>query len=335
MSVSSSQPSVGGSSGRFWFRVLGEGEDHLSWSIGLGTLWGTRVRFHVILPIWIAAEMLRTVDSRAPGPGATGCLMGAFVLILLARELARAAFARAMGAQFDSVVLWPLGGITAGTPLGKVRAGFQPGLAESGGVLFGMLAWPVLAAAVWMLGGNWTLLSMNMLKPVGALGDPGALGPSLLGAWSLYYANAVVLVANLLVPMFPLDAARIVRGWQERRLGDEAAATLVCKLAFLAALMGLVGGGVTGQTRVMAVGVLGGIATWIELRRARFFHEIVPERGDAPVPVSAEALLEFQESHEEARLDEVLQKISRHGIESLSEEETAFLQAMTHRRRLG
>jgi Zn-dependent protease len=319
--------------------VLGEGEDHLSWSIGVGTVLGTRFRFHVVLPIWIAAELLRTVDARAPGLIATGCLMAGFVVILVARELARAAFARAMGAQFESVVIWPLGGITAATPLGRVRAGFQPGLAESGGVLFGMLGWPVLAAAVWMLGGNWMLLSMNLLEPGRHLDGVGIAGGSveweLWAAWSLYYANAVILVVNVMIPMFPLDAARMLRGWQERRLGDEAAATLVCKLGFLAALIGVVGGGVTGQTRVMAVGVLGGIATWIELRRARFFRELLPEWSTTGTQVSPEGLLEFQEFEEDARLDEVLQKISRHGMESLSEEEKAFLQAMTHRRRLG
>lgn len=334
-------------------RILGEGEDPLSWSLPLGSLFGIRIRAHFLLAIWVAVELFGPIHPGALGPLYAGCLIASFVLIVLVRELCRSAFARGMGRQLDTVVLWPLGGISHTVPLSRVHAGLQPAITESGGLLFGMLAWPVLAAAVWMLGGRWAQVSFNPLNPAMTLAgigndlhsiasNTGANPFVLIGAWSLYYANAIVLLANLLLPMFPLDGARIVLAWQERRLGDLAAAAFVAKVGFLTALVTLVLGSALESTRVMALAVIGGLVTWFEFRRAVFLERpLQPELAaldDPPsvgeLPVSPEAIQEADEAadSDEARLDALLGKISRQGMSSLSEEDQTFLRAMTRRR---
>ncbi|MFZ4575760.1 MAG: hypothetical protein ACOYN0_15300, partial [Phycisphaerales bacterium] len=329
-------PSAG--DGPLFSRLLGEGEDPLSWSLPVGRFFHTRVRVHAILPVWLAMELLAPLDPGAIGPLYSAFLVIAFFVIVLARELCRAAFARAMGRQFETVVLWPLGGVSHSAPLSRISPGIQPALAESGGILFGMLAWPVLAAAVWMLGGGWTQLTLSPLNPAGTLasigGDldtvrarTGANPVVLIGAWSLYYANACVLLANLLLPMAPLDASRVILAWQERRLGDAAAAAFVAKFGFVTSVVVLVAGGVMGSTRLIALAVLGGAATWIELRRSRFLAQPLAPAWFAGrhaidsyrLPVSPEAVQEDDPAADadELRLDELLAKISARGLAAL------------------
>lgn len=335
-------------------RVLGEGEDPLSWSLPLGRFFRTRVRLHILMPLWITVELLGPLHPGKLGLVYSASLVGAFCVVVVARELCRAAFARAMGRQLDTVVLWPLGGVSHTSPVSRVYPGLQPALAESGGLLFGMLAWPVLAAAVWMLGGGWGQLSVSPLNPAVTLGSigqdldsvratTGANPLVLIGAWSLYYANACVLLANLVLPMFPLDASRVLLAWQERRLGDAAAAAFVAKIGFVAAIAVLLAGAAMESTRLMALAVLGGVATWIELRRSQFLEQpmrlgvgVVGEISRVTPPVSPEAVQEADGSgdEDERRLDAILAKISVGGMGSITDEERAFLKAMTRRRRL-
>jgi stage IV sporulation protein FB len=194
--------------------------DRLTWSpISLGRWFGTPVRVHIVLIIFVLFRLLTSAGTLA-GEGAlhrfpqTACWLGLLLVALAVHELGHAAAAAWLECDQDEVHIWPLGSL--------VGPSFVPRSSEH---LLVALAGPVTSGAI-VLG---TALGLNIFagaqfvwNPFGNEQDAGA--PRLAGGtqavpyspvWFVGwfgYLNYVLTLANL-IPALPFDLGRALRAY--------------------------------------------------------------------------------------------------------------------------
>jgi Zn-dependent protease len=238
------------------------------WSIPMGRILGIRVRAHWTVLLLLPAAMTLLAGGVFPEwyPGwsvtAYVAMAAAAALLLLVsillHEMGHALAARRLGIRVDGVTLWALGGLTrlsgpAHRPRDEVR----------------------IAAA-------------GPLVTLGVAVVAGAAAPALAGvaaaqgvvAW-VAAANLLVLVFNLL-PGFPLDGGRILRGMLWARSGDHARATRTAAVSGRA-----IGAGLGGLAAVLIVA--GAVADGIWLGLIAWF--LVGASGTEEAMAAAERAL--------------------------------------------
>jgi hypothetical protein len=312
-------------------RVWGIGEDPLAWSFAVFRVGWLSVRMHVIVPLWVGVELAAWAPRDGVGLTHVAAALGAFVLLSLIREVSRACIRRAVDGEAQVVVLWPLGGLGT-APIGR---GARPFLAEMGGLATSAVLVPILGALVLATGAGWGALGIDPLSP--RIMVSGLRTHSQVWAWWAYYANALMLVTNALLPCSPMDAGRLAALWAlSRRMSVRWS---VLRIGVGTGLGVFLLGALASEIRLMALGAIGAWATYLEVRRAEFIEEtnvpldartappITPERG------SPESDMGFGAPPREPRLDDVLAKISRSGMSSLTPQEREVLRRETERRR--
>jgi Zn-dependent protease/predicted transcriptional regulator len=180
------------------------------WSFAVGRIFGVQVRLH-----WFFAFLLLLSMTWAAGMGRNplrGVMLWLLVLLALAvRETARGLAAAWFGIDVKSVLMLPTGGIqTFASPEALARAGepkVQKGMALTGplaNVVFGL-----------MVGG---LILTN--APQVNLWEVRWISPDHL-LRTMVWVNLLLAAVNLL-PAWPLDAGRVVRGEIVRSPGGAA-----------------------------------------------------------------------------------------------------------------
>jgi Zn-dependent protease len=224
----------------------------------------------VIVFLWVAAELVASLPHDGLGPIHAAALVTGLLAVSMARELTRALIARWLSSEDDApsetvdAMIWPLGGLSPAAPLGVRRTL----LAELGGVGAGLLLIMPAASLVLLSGAPITALVFDPISPRVTAAE--LRSPLQVFAWWLYYANAVVLVLNVLLPMLPFDLGRIILSLSRRKRGGMLAAQRTLKLGVGTALAVLVVASTIEQTRMIAVAAVGALATWLEYRRLTF-----------------------------------------------------------------
>lgn len=176
--------------------------------IPIGAHWSVLVILALVADMLATSILPATVKHESTASYWTvGLLVAvAFLLSLMAHEVAHAVVARRSGVKVNSITLWMLGGVTAldGEPP-DARSDLR--IALVGPAVSGVCA--VLAAAA--------ALAMNVL------GAPSVFAGGFL--W-LSFTNVLLAVFNLL-PGAPLDGGRVVRALIWRRTGDRDRAELL------------------------------------------------------------------------------------------------------------
>jgi len=194
--------------------------DPLTWSpISLGRWFGTTVRLHVILILFVAIRLLLAAFSLA-GQGTlsqllqTACWLGLLLVALAVHELGHAVTAAWLDCDQEDVHVWPLGSL--------VGPSFVPRSSEH---ILVALAGPVASGAMFLA----TALSLNIFaratvvwNPFGNVDDAGApalangsLAAPLSFVWIagwFGYLNLVLVLANL-IPALPFDFGRMFRAY--------------------------------------------------------------------------------------------------------------------------
>lgn len=309
-------------------RIFGAGEDPLTWSFPIGRVLGVHLRLHAVVPLWAGAEILACYGLGGFYFMHGVCAAFAFIALAIGRELAKLCLARAQGSDADQVVICPLGGLSSVS-----RAGNNSPLAsEAGGLLAGMILWPLLMLAAWLVGIPWSYLTIHPFGPhLSPLLDAR---DSLLRAavWWLYYANMVQVLINLLLPMLPLDAGRMLFAHATARRGPFAAAELAGRVGAFGAVALLIAGATADQSRLIAIGVIGFLATVSEVRRSQFPAELKSIHPPRP-PALPRPAKKPPAPPRRSSLDDLLSKIARRGLASLDEVERASLRSETERSR--
>ncbi len=194
--------------------------DPLTWSpISLGRWFGTTVRLHMVLILFVGIRLLLAAFNLA-GHGTpaqllqTACWLGLLLLALAVHELGHAATAAWLDCDQEDVHVWPLGSLVGPT--------YVPRSSEH---IVVALAGPVMSGAAFLL----TALGLNIFghatvvwNPFGNVDDAGAptlangsLAVPLSLTWIVGwfgYLNLVLTVLNM-IPALPFDFGRMFRAY--------------------------------------------------------------------------------------------------------------------------
>jgi Zn-dependent protease len=339
------------------------GRDFMSWGLPVGRITGIPIKIHWILLffwLWQLETFLGYAGDYAEFSGGEALL--AWVLFVglcfgcvLLHELGHCYAARRVGGSAHEILLWPLGGLAMVQAPHAWRAQL---LTAAGGpaVTLGIV---VLSFATFSL--------LDATWPAGQMGtNYWIIRESLIG-FQLY-----LLVFNL-IPLYPLDGGRMFQAlaWrhQERKAGYgdvpylrasmmtvwagrvTAAVGIAVMLLVFNSLMGvfilvwalfeaenlkrraLAGGGGGSETTFgydfsqgyRSLERSGPARPRRKARRGWFFRK----RAERPDPAD----IAESPAADERRLDELLEKINREGMDSLSRRERRFLLEMSRRRR--
>ena len=319
-------------------QLLGHGEDPLQWSLPLFRVAGVQMRLHLVLVAWAAAELMISARPDVQGPLHRLSVVTALVGIVVLREVVRAALLWGRGWLPDRMVMWQGGALSSPVGLSPRLLAPCAGLAISGllVVFSGLL---MLAARM-----PAELLVTNPLDPTSAASSLRSV-PQIALFWA-YYASVVVLGLNLL-PMPPMEMGRLVQCLAARPLGQRAALRAAAHLGLSVGVTLCVFGIVAEQMRLVGIAMIGIAVCWIELRRLAFIEDATVNPAlDLVEWIEGISLTDFEEGPEAPvaaetpvraldfpSLDEVLDKVSRLGLESLTKVERDVLRRETERLR--
>ncbi len=297
------------------------------WSAPLFRIFGIRVRADLFLLIFVAVEMLRALPRGSAYVEASAAAMAILFASVLLHELGHCAAARRMGGGAEEIVLWPLGGIASVHAPRTPRAQFW--------TTFGGPAVNLLLAAA--LGGF--LLARGNLHQKDLLGDWQT-------SWLLnaFRVNLALLLFNLL-PAFPMDGGQMLRALLWTRMGFGGATILAVRVGKVAAILLAVAGLAMNAWLLVAVAVMNFIACEQERmllgageigEEASFLPELsrVEEEARSAGWFSRRRqarrereILELREREARlrARVDAILDKINRVGMQGLTRDEHATL----------
>jgi Zn-dependent protease len=307
---------------RFWTKIQ-------ALALPLGSVQGVPIRLHVLFFLLFPVGLLVSDGNVAWSVALTAVT---FVLVLF-HECGHLLTARLAGCFYDEMVIWPLGGlISAETPLRPLA---QFVVAAAG---------PLVHLAIFLLFLPWVVGQPHLtLWP-----EPGRGYATLVVG-----VNQILLVANL-IPAFSTDGGRIWQSFLWHFVGYRRATflTVVCSLLVGSAAVWY---GITFNTTPAAlpVGLAGGLlivssflyyrgqrvaevidGQWIETPcffsgsyrrrrlRVRFRHWRGKRRQERD---HLQRVKDFQE------LDAILHKISKVGLNGLTNRERRFLQKQSYR----
>ena len=338
----------GGGGGRgFVRRVFGDGENPLGWSLPLYRAMGIGVRMHLFFIVYVVLELVRSLSTGALGFGFAAILMTSVFGLVLLHEYGHCFACRWTGGEADEVILWPLGGLAMVSPPHDWKSHLITVLGGPG--VNAVLLLP-LAGVVWAVTGDLSVVVFNPFAPGGALAGLSASSDLVYWAkvalWSLHYANMVLLAFNMLVPMYPMDAGRVVQAVLWRSMGYERSMEIAVVVGFAAAGVLALVGIVFNEVILLALAVFGGLVCWQERARLRFGggfgggrasrepwaesaaeavrRDRAAERAEERAERAAEKRAE-RDAAERAEVDRILEKISREGMGSLTGRERRFL----------
>jgi Zn-dependent protease/CBS domain-containing protein len=207
------------------------------WSFQVATLLGIPIRVHVtflVLLVWfatMAAATSRDVRSEL------AFVLGVFGCVVL-HELGHAAMAKRFGVRTREIVLYPIGGVA--------RLERMPGgVAE----LLIALAGPAVNVVLVALGA--AVLVLRGIPPSLTMAFPwegAGLGQKLL------WANLMLVLFNM-IPAFPMDGGRVLRGLLSIGLGQDRATQIAALVGQAFAALFVVMGLWTAQFLLVFIGV--------------------------------------------------------------------------------
>ncbi len=297
------------------------------WSFPLFTVFGIRVRVHLVFIIWLIFQLFQAESVQ--GLRWEAASIATLFAIILLHEFGHCFACRWVGGTADDVLLWPLGGLASCNPPPKWKAEL---ITVLGGPAVNVVLAPVFAGLVLLAGVEVKYLAQSPLHAV----YPGdAAWPGLL-ALSAYFMNIWLLAFNMLIPMFPMDAGRTLQcvlwAFMGRRRSLKIASQVGIGVAVLVGVWAITPQGKGGP--LLLIAILGGMSCWNNLQMMK--QGWAPEE-EAPVVIerfrkkAVKARAKQQDA--DAELDRILAKIKDEGIDSLNGREKKFLERDTQRRR--
>ena len=306
----------------------------MSLSVPAGRIAGISIRIHILFLIYLAVRLWELRDGGA-GFG-LAVFAGLYICILL-HEFGHALCARWCGGEADEILIWPLGG------LAYCRPPLHPTphlITTLGGPFVTLVLWALLTAVA------------GMLQPERVAG----LSEGRYWIW-IYIAelaalNGYMLLFNLL-PAFPLDGGRALRDTLWHWLPIQKANRIAAVVGIIACL-GLISWGVsTGNQWMIFIGIyaiMGGaqemasyeyvgyrdLEPWSLRERLRSRAVSHSVRGGekrrssremrAYKPKMVPRLAVRDDRRAVEKVDAILEKISRSGLDSLTAEERRELE---------
>lgn len=208
-----------------WTRFL----KALSASFRLGRFFDVEVRVFWVALIVMPLILMRGARGLPFVEGLTYIVLTtlALYLIIWTHEMGHIFAGRRYGIPTPLITLSPLGGV-AHMSAGAPSPGKEIVIALAGPVVH--LFWLVPVAPLYFL------IEWGTLRPSGWMSDPGY---NLL--WTLFWLNVGLMAFNLL-PCFPMDGGRALRGFLAKKMHPNRATLIATKIGMVAAVVFMIAG---------------------------------------------------------------------------------------------
>jgi len=324
-------------------RIFGDGQNPLAWGFTLFTIHGTRVRLHLLFVVYLLIELIFTLPGNREGFVFVLPRVIAMLLLVLVHELAHAAVCKRSGGHAPELMLWPLGGLAPLETPDDWRTRLKVALA---GPAINLLLVPVFGIPLYMLTGDaWSLLMSPMGDASSVLTlETGRTTWWLVALGAFYSVNLLLLVFNLLLPMYPLDAARAMEAILSRSRSDHQAMWLTTNVGLgVSTAVGLAGIVFEDGAWLLTLAIVCGLFCSAQRRRLQFLAsgDMFPGMGgsfagaaDPDAWKKGPGIGRVVDDDEEEiisqeELDRILAKISHKGMGSLSRRERRTLKRAT------
>jgi stage IV sporulation protein FB len=324
----------------------------MNWSFKIFTIFRIPVLVHWTLPLFMAGQFIGDLANTPEGYHGivlkySLASMALLFIQVLTHELGHCWGARRVGEHAEQILLWPLGGLAY---VGHTEDPRRDWIITIAGPAVTVLWALISAGGLLAMGFQLTLDSFN---PLGSWWPAGARDflPWLLAT---NLRMSVVLAAfNLLVPAYPLDGCRLLLGFLTVRIGPGPAMRTTAMIAIptgvVIAMLGfwknsvlviLLGIWVTIQSIALyrqahQAGEFGessysgrGYVIRDEKRKEGFFQRRRREKRERAL-----ARRDAEEAELRAKVDELLDKVNRNGIASLTPAERKTLEDASSRLR--
>jgi Zn-dependent protease len=347
-------------------------QDPFAWSIPCGRVFGITIRIHILFPFLALAMIMRAGFEKTAPDGAwidAAAVMALLFVSVLLHEFGHCFAARGVNGDASEVLIWPLGGLANCDVPHTPRANFLVAAAGPAVNLFlatlaGLALWAVASAApAWSLKG-YLGRSANGMTPIpmwsgGHLNFPALSGVVLLEHF--FWVNYVLFLLNVVLVGFPLDGGRMLQAALWPRMGYRRATLAAVYAGFVVMLLVGLYSFIDNEVMFLALALfiyLSCKQQWIILEtggeESLFGYDFSQgytslERDEPPTPAKprqswwqrwkqqrAERKAKEEAANresEETRLDELLDKVARQGLESLTDEERRFMQRVSDRYR--
>jgi Zn-dependent protease len=337
--------------------------DPLTWSIPLARLFGLTVRIHVLFPLVAVGIILRVAFKEGidQHPWADAAIvMGLLFLAVLLHEFGHCFGARLVDGDAHEILLWPLGGLAAVDVPHTPRANF---ITAAAGPLVNLML--CLGAGAALAVNSTRLIPLNPLWDAIYLSKPPELAefqkfsPWLLLVARFFWVNWALFLLNVVLIGFPMDGGRLFQCLLWPRLGFREATRLAIGFGFVTMLIVGVCAIIKEETLLLLLALFiyvtcrqqfilletGGEESLFGYDFSQGYTSLERDQPSAPrrpgffkrwlqkrAAQKLQRELETRES-EERRMDELLEKVQREGLQALTDEERRFLTRVSARYR--
>jgi stage IV sporulation protein FB len=322
----------------------------LTGSVPLFTIFGIRVRAHASLIVLIGLVLLlggpfgNTVAARVQS-------MSVLFIVILLHEFGHCFAARYMGGSADEIMMTPLGGLAMAMAPRRPWATF---VTVAGGPLVNVLICLVCAIGMVVAIGVVPIGFSSFVHVYERAVDPGWFQVSSYLFW--FYAVSLFLLIFNLLPVFPLDGGQLLQSILWRPMGYYRSMLTTVTVGLVGAgLMIMVGIAMIGTGRfgflITIIGIFAGLncyrmrqmlkteGPWAfqdedEMDYGAAIYEPRPKRKwFGGIKARRARRLAQEEKAEQLKIDEILAKVSRQGMQSLTWWEKRTLRRATERQR--
>jgi stage IV sporulation protein FB len=313
----------------------------LTGSFPLFRVFGIRVRVHASLVLFIILTLLfGRINGYEMADRAIS--MAALFFIVLLHEFGHCFAARAVGGSAEEILMTPLGGLAmAHAP----RNPWGTFVTVAGGPLVNVLICAICAGILYW--GGWGIIAP--LHPFHLI-PPFYISQAMSWVWWTYVTSYAILLFNLL-PIFPLDGGQLMQSILWPRMGYYRSMLFACNTGLVgSAALGVLG--LVSNNLLLVFIALSCAHACFQMRlalREMDPHEMDefqnlsfslrhPEETPRRRKLSKRSIKKAQkraaaEQAEQAKIDAILDKVSAHGMHSLTWWEKRTLRKATERQR--
>ena len=316
-------------------RVFGDGENPIAWGFRVAVFRGIPIKLHLLFVVYLIAELIFTLPGNRLGFVYVLPRLIAMVMLVLSREVVHSLAAKRAGGETVEIMLWPMGGLVAPELPDDSNAELKVALSP---ILFHLMLFPILAIPLYILTQDWQALLFNPLSlrgPEAAITFPdGTETWWLVSLGAIHGVNLVLLIFNLLLPMYPLDLARVLEAVMKRTNSVYRAQWITVHTGLIVATaVGILAIVMQNATPLFALCVVCGLICSMHRRRLQFLAtaDMIPgySPGFSSTSENKSEVNKVPAGVDQVELDRILSKISSHGIQSLSRKEQRTLKRAT------
>lgn len=336
-------------------------DNPINWSFKVGRLFGIDIRVHIAFVICafvlIAMEMPKGEDASTV-PLATSLLhaLGGYAIlfiIVLLHEFGHCFGARYTGGEAHEILIWPLGGLAYTQPPHTPRAHMITTVA---GPMVNVVICGICSAVIVMWTGRLGAVPWNPLHPMWPATASIIPTESQLWLMRVFGISYLLLLFNLL-PIFPFDGGRVLQAFLWPRKGYARSMEIATSTGMIGAvIVGVFALFIEASWLLMMIAVFGYLTCWQTRRVLReqgtyglseagmgygsggefdvdevdrepgFFEKRRLKREAA----KAERERQQREQRDQV-IEQILRKVSDHGMHSLTPQERATLEKETKR----